>query len=68
MLDKISFQITCSMHDMNNIQMAARPVFVGITQKDHIAAKGDAAVITPNFRPRTAYPAGQFCYLFAIIH
>ena len=59
MLDKISVQIARAIDEMNDIQMAARPVLVGIAHENYIIAKCDAAVIRPEFGPCPSKPGNR---------
>jgi hypothetical protein len=54
---------------MSDVQMAARPVFVGVTEKDDIVAERGAADIAPQLGlgPRAAHQAGQVGDAFAVI-
>jgi len=67
LLLKIGVDVARTMYDMSNVQMAARPVFIRIAQKDDIVAERCAANIVAEFGARAAHHTGQPGQALAVI-
>jgi hypothetical protein len=67
LLLKIGVDVARIMYDMNNVQMAARPVFIRVAQKDDIVAERCAANIVAEFGARAAQHTGQPGQALAVI-
>jgi hypothetical protein len=66
-LQQISVDVARTMHDMDDVQMAARRIFVGIAQKDHIVAERGAAIIAAQLRPCPPHETGKLGDVLAVI-
>jgi hypothetical protein len=55
---KISVHVARTMDNMRDVKMAARPILIGVAQKDDIVAECGAANIAPKLGSRAAHHAG----------
>jgi hypothetical protein len=66
-LQEINIDVARTMHDMGDVQMAARRIFVGIAQKDHIVAEPGAAIIAAQLRPCPPHETGKLGDVLAVM-